>query len=134
MRLIAVTFLGALALAVGTAASGGAVAPPAKAGSGCAKGYVCVWSDKNFQGQKVRVRTRKLTNKIGGKMNDDAESVKVQKKGVAVLYENLTGGGEARCFPGPGGEYPNLADDEWRFENTVSSSKMPKVPPPECLP
>ena len=133
MRLAAVTFLSALALAVGLSASGGAAAPQSKAGSGCAKGRVCVWSEKHFQGQKLKLRARPLTNRIGGKMNDDVESVKVRKRGVAILYENLNGDGEARCFPGPHGNFENLGSNEWRFENTVSSSRTPKLPRPECV-
>jgi hypothetical protein len=129
---------GAIATALAaTAASGGADTGTAKAaGKRCPDGYLCVWEDANYQGHKTKIKKRKLSHKLfdnNGPLNDTASSLKLRKSGTAVLYADANGQGAFRCFDDvEHRNVPDLADPAWNFDNTASSSRITKGPPP-CM-
>jgi hypothetical protein len=123
----------ALALPAWLGGSGPASAAPAgkHAGTKCPEGYLCVWREANFQGERLKIKGRKLTNAIYDEgFNDDVSSVKLHMKGSAVLYEDTDGFGSKRCMVGDTNKIPDLADPGWDFDNTISSSKAPKKESP----
>jgi Peptidase inhibitor family I36 len=127
----------ALALPAWLGGSGPAAAAPASkhAGSKCPKGYLCLWEDPDYQGLKLRIKGRALSNDIYDHgFNDSISSVKLHKKGSAMLFEDYGGEGSVRCLTGDLNKIPDLADPGWNFDDTASSSRSPKAEFPNNCP
>ena len=118
--LIAIAGL-ALAAVSGVGATGGATADPAKRVTGCPADTLCVWSGKNYQGQRVKLTSQSgISNKLAKVMNNQASSYKNKfTDDDAVLYDKKDGGGD---FWGicPLESDPSLVD----FNNRASSSSI----------
>lgn len=111
----------AAALALGSVGAG---AGPEKASKkSCPDGRLCVWAKRGYEGQKVVIRTREVSNELGEKMDDKASSLKLRKSGTAVLYEDLDAEGVGYCFDGPHLNYRNFKD--LNFDNAASSTEIP---------
>jgi hypothetical protein len=106
----------AVAAPLGGSASGGVVP---ESNSHCAKHYLCVWSDPAYQGQKVRLRKRGVSNKIFRVMNDQASSAKNHRSHVSFLYSDINGDGESFCLEA-GQKVPDLGT----FSDVASSTRL----------
>lgn len=95
---------------------------------GCPDGFLCLWTKPGYEGKRLLIKTRKLTNEVQttDQFNDAISSLKLRKSGTAVLYPDIDGQGGARCFAQTSRNVPNLADPLWAFDDVISSSKIPK--------
>lgn len=99
----------------------------------CPDGYLCLWKDPNYQGERILIKNRSVSNKVYNKANDAVSSVKFRAHGVAVLYEDTNGEGETRCITkSEHRNVPDLAVMAWSFDNTTSSTKIADKPPGPC--
>jgi Peptidase inhibitor family I36 len=107
-----------------------------KAGEHCPDGSLCLWTDPNYEGKRLVIEKRKLSNRIyrfegpDGPFNDAISSLKLRKSGTALLYEDTNGEGTVACFVGPHANQANLADVS--FDDIASSSEIPKNPRLAC--
>jgi hypothetical protein len=124
-RLVLVAALAATAAGVVPATAG-------SSNSNCPHGYLCLWTEVDYQGERIMISGRQLTNKILQKNNDEVSSLKFRKAGVAVLYEDADGQGQFRCFTHETRNVPDLSTMDWDFDNTASSSKIADPPGP-CI-
>jgi hypothetical protein len=111
--------------------SGPASLGAAKARPDCPDKAICLWDEENYQGQRVVVKTRKLSDKVLSEMNDLTSSAFMSRKaGVAVLYTDAAGGGESVC----------LYEENRRrikslvppFDDSISSTRVRKNLPSTC--
>jgi hypothetical protein len=118
MRRLSVMGAGALVLALAVGASGAASAGSAKAGSGCPEDTLCLWSKKDYKGDKVEItKVGEVSNKLAEKLNNEASSVKNKFDRDATLYAKRDGAGDQSGIC-PLESIPNLGD----FSNRASSS------------
>jgi hypothetical protein len=138
-RRLTVLGIGALTLVMAMVATGGASAGPSKASKkSCPDGRMCVWTKPHYEGKRLVLgKNRGVSNRIygyqgdpEGPFNDNVSSLKVRKKGFGVLFANVNGDGDARCFDDEHRNVPDLADPAWNFDNTASSSAIPRHDPP----
>ena len=129
---------------------GGGACPPRRpipkaSKSSCPDGRMCVWTKPGYEGKRLVLgKHRGVSNRIydyqgdpdapdpAGPFNDNVSSVKVRKSGIGVLYANVNGDGESRCFTSEHRRVPDLAAPAWNFDNSASSSAIPKHDAP-CL-
>ena len=104
------------------AISGPASLGAAKAKPKCPDKALCVWDDPGFEGQRVVVKGKELSNKIFDEMNDTAASAFLNRKSkVGVLYTDAHGGGTSICL---------YEENRWRikdlipYDNAISSSEV----------
>jgi hypothetical protein len=118
-------------LALTSPASLGAAAK-AKAKPDCPKNALCLWDKENYEGFRVVVRGKGVSNKVFDEMNDLTSSVFLNRKNrIAVLYQDTDGGGGSICL---------YEDNRWRinkigapFDDAISSTQLKKNLPPSCI-
>lgn len=110
-----------LAVAVGalTLASAGGGAP---VGPPCPKNTVCVWKHSNFEGNRLTIEGRGVSNEISKKMNDEVSSAYDRRERVAYLYTDKSAEGDAYCLE-PNVPISYVGD---LFNDVASSSKLTK--------
>jgi hypothetical protein len=94
----------------------------------CPDGAFCVWTKANYQGKKLVLTKKGVSNKIAKEMNNKVSSVKNRLDVTTYLYSKRDGKGEIRCF-GDGQKLADLAGS-CDFDNEASSSRIPKGPNP----
>jgi hypothetical protein len=130
VRRLALIAAAGLAVALpATNAFGGASGPEKPAGKSCPDGNLCLWADENYEGQKVKIHGKGLSNQLYKEMNDNAESLKLRREGGAVLYTNTDGDSVSFCVT----HGPTNFNDLFEGSNDASSTRISKKPvPSEC--
>lgn len=106
--------LGLIALAPGNVGARGE-APP------CPKKTLCVWEDASYQGVRVKIDGRGISNEIAQKLDDQASSVYNRRGDVSYLYTDQNGEGESFCIEPK--DYIGFISG---FNDVASSSKLTK--------
>lgn len=127
-----------LVLALGVAAGPGNAAPAEKAATSkrCPAQAVCVWTNKNFRGQRLVITKKGVTN-LPPAFNNQVSSIKarytVPDGGFVFLHDKKDANGEFRCFgEGSFKKARNLATEGWSFDNRATSVLLPAHQGPNC--
>jgi len=117
MTLMSIVVALVVAPAAGEAAS-------AKRGKACPDDAVCIWSKKNFRGDREVFEKRGATN-VSRKLNNEASSAKNRTGDLVYLMDakNGSAGDDYQCLFES--KYPNLGELGW---NDVTTSVL--VPKP----
>jgi hypothetical protein len=107
--------------AVGEAAKGGA-------DKSCPDDAICAWTKAGFEGKRVVISGKGVSNKIGNQINNKTSSIKNRFETTIFVYDKRNGAGESRCVGGLG-RVRNLGGS-YDFENRVASSDAPEDPGP----
>jgi len=123
MFLISIAATLVIAPAAGDAAS-------SKRGSACPDGKVCIWTKKNFRGDREVIQKRGATN-VSRKLNNKVTSVKNRSQGNVFLMDAKNGStdDDYQCMFEP--EYRDL--DDPGFNNVISSVYRPGLEDPQPL-
>ena len=118
-RMILISIAAALVVAptVGEAAS-------AKRGKACPDGTVCVWSKKNFRGEREVIDKKGATN-LSRELNNNVSSVKDRSNSSVYLMDAKNGSTDDnyQCMFEP--EYRDLSEIDW---NNVTTSVLRSRP------
>jgi len=90
--------------------------------SHCPQGALCVWTGKDFKGQRLVITHIGVSNVIADVMNNEVSSVKNHYKFTAWLYEKRNAEGGNICLQSGG--QTNLGGS-FGFNNEASPSRLP---------
>jgi hypothetical protein len=99
----------------------------------CPKRTLCVWKDENYQGKRLTIEGKGVSNEIAHKMNDEVTSFYNRRGGVSYLYDGKNATDGSYCIPQKG----YAANIGGVFNDLASSSKLtrhmiPDPGPPPC--
>jgi Peptidase inhibitor family I36 len=99
-------------------------APPAASaeGRGCRDGSYCLWTKKDYQGDKLVVTTNKLVD-LPSFINNRASSLKNREDLPVVFFTGRNGAGQRTCRD-PGHNEPELSPN---LNNAISSADVRDV-------
>lgn len=128
-----VSVLAALIAAVSAvpAPGGSAEAYNAKAKPKCPDRALCVWKNPGYEGRRIVVKGKRVSNKIFNKMNDAASSAFLNRNSlVGVLWTDVDGTGDAICLTR---ENRRRIERFAVYDDAVSSSTVERNAPTDCL-
>ncbi len=103
----------------------GALAAPvavSAAGPGCRDGAYCLWTKKNFEGDKLVVKSNSLVD-LPTFMNNRASSLKNREGLPVIFFTGRDGAGDETCRE-PGHNEPDLSST---LNNAISSADVRDV-------
>ena len=86
----------------------------------CPRKTLCVWEDENYQGKRLTIDGKGISNKLAHKMDDAVTSVYNRRNGASLLYPDKNGEGESYCVE-PKATAANVGVE---FNDVFSSSKL----------
>lgn len=123
-------FLISIAVALVVAPTAGEAAS-AKRGKACPDGAVCLWSKKNFRGDREVFEKKGATN-VSRKLNNEASSVKNRTGDLVYLMDAKNGstGDNYQCMFQP--QYRDLGELGWNNVTTSILRPRPGDKQPVC--
>lgn len=128
-----VALASAVAFGPGSTASAARGLGLEESSSKCPENAICVWENVGYQGRRIVVEGKGLSNEIGEKFNDQASSVKFTGSTTGILYRDFDGEVVGVCLDDARRRVRNLANAS--FDEEASSSRISRdQEPSDCRP